>query len=279
MRRIEIGRFEVFLLEDASFRLDGGAMYGVVPRVIWQKVAPSDELGRIALKIRPMLVRDGERWILVETGMDVKPGEKHRKIYGIERAERLLGQLAELGLEPADINIVVNTHLHFDHCGLNTISREGKIVPLFTNASYLVQRQELRDSLNTHERNRASYLAENIEPVLEAGLFAEIEGEAEVVPGMRLVPLPGHTLGQQGVVLESEGKTLVYTADLMPTLAHAPLAYIMAYDLYPVTTLETRKRRYAEWLEKNALIATPHDPEHPLGRLRLGERGYYAEPV
>jgi len=279
MQRIEIGRFEVYLLEDASFRLDGGAMFGVVPRVVWERKAPPDEQNRISLTIRPMLVRAGEKWVLIETGMDDKPGEKHRQIYAIESAGRLLGQLAELGLQPADIDLVVNTHLHFDHCGLNTYSQSGDIVPLFTKASYVVQKQELADALNTHERNRASYLPENIEPVLEAGLFEEVEGEVELLPGFKLVPLPGHTLGQQGVVLESEGQTLVYTADLLPTLNHAPLAYIMAYDLYPVTTLATRKRYYPEWEERGALIATPHDPEHALGRLKNNEKGFFAEPL
>ncbi|WP_457638314.1 MBL fold metallo-hydrolase [Oceanithermus sp.] len=279
MQRIEIGDFEVYLLEDATFRLDGGAMFGVVPRVVWERKAPPDELNRISLIIRPMLVRAGERWVLVETGMDDKPGEKHRQIYGIDRAGRLLEQLAELGLQASDIDLVVNTHLHFDHCGLNTYSQSGKIVPLFTNASYVVQKQELNDALNAHERNRASYLPENIEPVLEAGLFETVEGEVELVPGFKLLPLPGHTLGQQGVVLESEGQKLVYTADLLPTLNHAPLAYIMAYDLYPVTTLTTRKRYYPEWREEGALIATPHDPEHALGRLGENEKGYFAEPL
>ncbi len=279
MQRIEIGRFEVYLLEDARFRLDGGAMFGIVPRAVWESKSPPDEQNRIPLTIRPMLVRADDRWVLVETGMDAKPGEKHRRIYAIEGAGALLGQLAELGLRPEDVDLVVNTHLHFDHAGLNTVSRDGKIVPLFTNARYVVQKQELYDATHTHERNRASYLAENVEPVLEAGLFEEVEGEVELVPGLRLVPLPGHTLGQQGAVLESEGAVLVYTADLLPTLAHAPLPYIMAYDLYPVTTLEVRKRLYPEWHERGAWLVTPHDPAHPLGRLTLGDRGWKAEPV
>lgn len=277
MKPFKLGKFEVYFLEDARFRLDGGAMFGVVPKPLWSRVAEADAQNRIPLTIRPMLVRAGERWVLIETGMDDKQGEKHRKIYGIEAAGRLLEQLRALGLSPGDIDLVINTHLHFDHAGLNTVSRDSRIVPLFTNARYLVQKQELYDATHPHERNRASYLPENVEPVAEAGLFEEVEGEVEVLPGLSLVPLPGHTLGQQGVVLRSEGRTLVYTADLMPTLAHAPLAYIMAYDLYPMTTLEVRKERYPEWLEADVLLATPHDPIAPLGRLRKGDRGYFAE--
>ena len=277
MRSFKLGAFELYFLVDARFRLDGGAMFGVVPKTLWTRVTVADEANRIPLTIRPLLVRAGERWVLIETGMDDKQGEKHRKIYGIERAGEMLAQLRELGLEPGDIDLVINTHLHFDHAGLNTISQDNDIVPLFTKARYLVQKQELYDATHPHERNRASYLPENVEPVLEARLFDEVEGEAEVLPGLKLVPLPGHTLGQQGVVLHSEGRTLVYTADLMPTLAHAPLAYIMAYDLYPMTTLETRKEHYPIWAEVGAYLATPHDPQHPLGRLLRDERGYRAE--
>ncbi len=279
MQHLRMGEFEVYFLQDASFWLDGGAMFGVVPKVVWEKKTAPDELNRIPLMIRPMLVKGRKGWYLVETGMDDKQGEKHRRIYGIEQAGAVLEQLKELGLSAGDVRTVINTHLHFDHAGLNTISRDGKIVPIFTNARYLVQKQELHDALNPHERNRASYLPENIVPVAEAGLFEEVEGEVELEPGLRLVPLPGHTLGQQGVVLESEGQTLVYTADLLPTLAHAPLAYIMSYDLYPVTTLQTRKRFYKEWLAADALIAAPHDPISPLGRLNKTERGYIASAV
>ncbi|XOB99557.1 MBL fold metallo-hydrolase [Deinococcota bacterium DY0809b] len=279
MGPFKLGGFEVYFLEDASFRLDGGAMFGVVPKPLWSRVAEADAQNRIPLTIRPMLVRAGERWVLIETGMDDKQGAKHRKIYGIEAAGRLLEQLRALGLSPEDVDLVINTHLHFDHAGLNTISRDGRIVPLFTNARYLVQKQELYDATHVHERNRASYLPENVEPVAEAGMFEEVEGEVEVLPGLTLVPFPGHTLGQQGVVLRSEGRTLVYTADLMPTLAHAPLAYIMAYDLYPVTTLEVRKAFYPVWAEEGAWLATPHDPGAPLGRLVRDERGYRAEAL
>jgi len=279
MRSFKLGGFEVYFLEDARFRLDGGAMFGVVPKPLWSRVAEADAQNRIRLTIRPMLVRAGERWVLIETGMDDKQGAKHRKIYGIEAAGRLLEQLRALGLAPEDVDLVINTHLHFDHAGLNTISRDGRIVPLFTKARYLVQKQELYDATHVHERNRASYLLENVEPVAEAGLFEEVEGEVEVLPGLTLVPLPGHTLGQQGVVLRSEGRTLVYTADLMPTLAHAPLAYIMAYDLYPVTTLEVRKAFYPVWIEEGAYLSTPHDPTAALGRLVRDERGYRAEAL
>ena len=276
MKPLKVGRFEVYLLLDGRFWLDGGAMFGIVPKALWSKKTESDEQNRIPLVIRPMLIKAGERWVLVETGVDTKPGEKHRKIYRIEEAGRLLSALKELGLGPEDIDLVVNTHLHFDHAGLNVVRTEEGLVPLFKNARYLVQRQEFFEATHPHERNRGSYLPENVEPVAEAGLFEFVEGEAEVLPGLRLVPLPGHTLGQQGVELESEGEKLVYTADLLPTFAHVPLPYIMAYDLYPVTTLETRKTHYPRWAEEGYLVVTPHDPKVPFARIREGERGWEA---
>ena len=271
---LRVGRFEVYLLEDGRFWLDGGAMFGVVPKAIWSRLTESDEQNRIPLVIRPMLIRAGNRWILVETGVDTKPGEKHRRIYRIERAGGLLRGLKELGLDPKDIDFVVNTHLHFDHAGLNVVRTDEGLRPLFPRARYLVQRQEFYEATHPHERNRASYLPENVEPVAEAGLFEFVEGEAEVLPGIRLVPLPGHTLGQQGVEIESEDERLVYTADLLPTLAHVGLAYIMADDLYPVTTLETRKRHYPRWVEGNYRVVTPHDPLRPYARLQRGAKGY-----
>ena len=276
MVRLTIGRFEVFLVEDGRFWLDGGAMFGIVPKALWSKETAFDEQNRIPLVIRPMLVRAGEHWVLVETGVDTKPGEKHKTIYRIEVAGKLLFALKELGLGPEDVDLVINTHLHFDHAGLNAVLEEGRLRPLFTKARYLVQRQEFFEATHPHERNRGSYLPENVEPVAEAGLFEFVEGEAEVLPGLKVLPLPGHTLGQQGVVLESEGERLVYTADLLPTFAHVGLAYIMAYDLYPVTTLETRKRLYPVWAEEDYLLVTPHDPARPYARIRKGEKGWEA---
>jgi glyoxylase-like metal-dependent hydrolase (beta-lactamase superfamily II) len=279
MHRLSVGKLEVYLLHDGEFWLDGGAMFGVVPKALWSRLTAPDAENRIRLCLRPLLIRAGKRWVLVETGLDRKPGEKFCRVYGIGEYHPVLEQLSRLGLSPRDIDLVVNTHLHFDHAGLNTRWEDGKLSPTFPRARYLVQRRELEEACSPHERNRASYLWENIEPLLDSGHFEPVEGEAEILPGVRLLPLPGHTLGQQGVVLESEGERLVYTADLLPTLLHAPLPYIMAYDLHPLTTLETRKRHYPVWAEAGYLLVTPHDPDHPLGRLRLGEKGYQAVPA
>ena len=274
---LQIGKARVTSLTDGRFRLDGGAMFGVVPRNLWQKVAPPDDQNCIQLRINPLLIQLGGKNILVETGFWDRGGEKFDALYAVERDETVFGGLKRAGLTPDDVHLVINTHLHFDHAGRN-VTPEGK--PTFARAGYVVQAQELHDAAHTHERNRASYVADTIEPVARAGLFQTVEGEAELLPGLSVVPLPGHNLGQQGVVLRSEGETLVFVADLVPTFAHLPLPYIMGYDLYPVTTLDVRKQRFPGWAAEHAVIATPHDPERPFARLGQDERGNWtARPL
>lgn len=270
VRHHRVGAADVYSLTDGRFRLDGGAMFGTVPRVLWERVAPPDEKNRIALRINPLLIRLNGKNVLVETGMDDKAGEKFDQIYAVDRDETVFDGLRAAGLEPRDVDIVINTHLHFDHAGRNTTP---DFKPAFPRARYVVQAQELHDAQHTHERNRASYHAHNIEPILDAGLFDVVNGATEILPGLRVVPVPGHNLGQQAAVLESDDARLVFVADLMPTFAHAPYAYIMGYDLYPVTTLEVRKRLFPAWAEAGFIVCPPHDPAHAWGRFRPAERG------
>lgn len=269
-----VGEADVYSLTDGLFRLDGGSMFGSVPKVLWQSVAPADEDNRIQLRINPLLIRLHDKNILVETGMWDQGGEKFERMYALERDETVFRGLSELGLAPEDIDLVVNTHLHFDHCGRN-VGLTGE--PTFPNARYIVQAQELQDATHPHERNRASYIPETFRPIMEADLFDVVEGETELLPGLKVLPLPGHNLGQQGVVLESGGQTLVYTADLVATTAHAPYPYVMGFDLYPVTCLETRKKYFPQWFEQQAIICTPHDPQVPFARLVEGKRGFTLE--
>ncbi|MFC3860188.1 MBL fold metallo-hydrolase [Deinococcus antarcticus] len=271
-----VGKADVYSLTDGLFRLDGGSMFGSVPKVLWNQVAPADADNRIQLRINPLLIRLNGQNILIETGMWDRGGEKFDEMYAIERDETTFRGLGELGLEPDDIHYVINTHLHFDHSGRNT-NLIGE--PTFPNARYIVQRQELHDATHTHERSRASYVPETFVPIMEADLFDVVEGETEIVPGVTVLPLPGHNLGQQGAVLHSEGQTLVYTADLIATTAHAPYPYVMGFDLYPVTCLETRKKYLPQWHEQGATICTPHDPKVPFARLVEGKRGYRLEAV
>lgn len=248
-------------------------MFGVVPKVLWSKVAEADDQNRVRLRINPLLIQLDGKNVLVETGMWDRGGEKFESMFALERDETVFSGLRAMGLEPSDIDLVINTHLHFDHAGRN-VDAQGK--PTFARASYLVQAQELYDAYHAHERSRGSYYVdEYIEPVERAGLFERVEGEAEILPGLRVLPAPGHNLGQQAVILESEGQTLVYTADLLPSFAHAPYPYVMGYDLYPVTCLEKRKELFPRWAEAAAVIAPPHDPRHAFGRFEPNPKGGY----
>jgi glyoxylase-like metal-dependent hydrolase (beta-lactamase superfamily II) len=273
----KLGNFDLWILSDGEIWLDGGSMFGVVPKNLWSKLAAPDEQNRIRLGLNPLLIRIQDRLVLVETGIDRKPGDKFRRIYGLSETNPLLDQLAILGVGPQDISLVIHTHLHFDHAGLNTRLTEGRLQPTFPNARHIVQKQELEEALNPHERNRASYLRENIEPLLER--FETVEGEQEILPGLFVMPVPGHTLGMQAVELRSQGQHFAYTADLIPTMAHTPLSYIMAFDLYPMTTLKTRKKMYERWIEDDYLLCFTHEPDYPLGRLLRSEKGYQAETV
>lgn len=275
----KLGNLDLWILNDGELWLDAGSMFGIVPKPIWSKLVTLDEQNRMGLGLNPLLVRAGERFVLIETGIDRKPGEKFRRIYGLSETNPLLDQLVLLGVQPQDISLVIHTHLHFDHAGLNTRLVEGRLLPTFPNAQHIVQKQELEDALHPHERSQASYRIENVEPLVEHRRFEVVEGEAEVLPGLRVLPAPGHTLGMQVVELVSEGQRLAYTGDLVALLAQTPLLYIPAFDLYPVTSLETRKKLYARWLEGNYLLCYTHEPGHPLGRLVQGERGYQAETV
>lgn len=273
----KLGNFDLWTLHDGELWLDGGSMFGIVPRSLWSRLVTPDEQNRIGLGLNPLLVRAGGHFVLIETGIDRKPGEKFRRLYGLSETNPLLDQLAILGVGPQDISLVVHTHLHFDHAGLNTRWVEGRLLPTFPKARHIVQKQELEDALHPHERSQASYCAENVEPLAEMGRFEVVEGEAEILPGLRVLSAPGHTLGMQVVELVSEGQRLAYTGDLVALRVQTPLLYIPAFDLYPMTTLETRKKLYARWLEGDYQLCFTHEPGPPMGRLVRSEKGYQAD--
>ena len=211
---LRLGEIRVHVLCDGVFALDGGALFGVVPRVIWEKTDPPDEKNRVALGLNVVLVEAGGRRVLVDTGLGDKWTPREREIYRIDRERNLLGNLRSLGLGPEDIDVVVNTHLHFDHAGGNTAERDGRVRPVFPRARYVVQKGEFYDATHPHERNRASYLEPNFVPVAEAGQLDLVEGEVEVAPGVRVVPMGGHTAHHQIVVVESAGERLLVPTDL-----------------------------------------------------------------
>jgi len=266
---MRFGNLELFSLSDGIMRLDGGAMFGVVPRVFWEKTNPADELNRIVIGVNPLLIKAEGCNILVDTGNGDKFSEKLLKIYGIEREPTLLKSLSDAGLRPEDIDIVINTHLHFDHCGGNTVvNGNGRHEPAFPRAGYIVQKREWEDATNLNELTRASYIPENFIPLMEAGRVELVDGNREVYPGVTVVQTPGHNRGHQSVKIESDGKTAFFLGDMIPTAAHIPLPYVMGYDLYPLELLEVKRRILREALEGHWLMIFEHDPKIRMGYLR-----------
>ena len=264
---MKFGDFAIFLLSDGTFWLDGGAMFGVVPKAIWNRLNPADEANRIELGLSCLLIQAASRNVLVDTGIGDKYDEKFKERFNVQRSPGLIGALKGMGLTPEDIDLVINTHLHFDHAGGNTRLVEGKPVPTFPRARYVIQRGEWEEAINPNERTRASYLEENLAPIQEAGLLELIEGDRELLPGVRTIVTGGHTRDHQMVLLESQGKRALYLGDLIPTTSHIRTPYVMGYDLYPLDTMREKKKVLNEALDGHWLLIFEHDPKVGMGYL------------
>lgn len=271
------GGFQLHILSAGVFRLDGGAMFGVVPKPLWERVATPDARNRIPLGLNCLLIRTGDVNVLVDTGCGRKYSPKEFEIYSIDPSADLLRELGKVGLDSQDIDIVVNTHLHFDHCGGNTFVAGEEVVPTFPRAEYVVRKEEYQDASAPNERTRATYFAHNWSPIEAAGKLRVIDRDMEIAPGVTCISTPGHTLGHQSVLVESEGRKLLFLADLCPTVAHVPLPYVMGYDLFPLTTLKTRKEIYPRAIEEDWELIFEHDPVHPYGKLLEKDGRYAAE--
>ena len=265
---MQFGDLTLTPLSDGIFRLDGGAMFGVVPKPLWEKRAPADEKNRIRLGLRPLLVQ-GEKTLLIDAGIGGKMDAKSIDIYAIDRSRNLDHSLADAGISRDAVDIVLASHLHFDHAGGFT-SRDpsGALVPAFPRARYIVRTAEWDEAAHAHERNKASYLKENFVPLADAGVLDLVAGDEVIMPGVRVVRTGGHTRNHQIVVIESRDETAVFAADLMPTTAHVDEAWIMAYDLYPMQTLEFKRRFVREAIDREYLIFFEHDPDVAAGYIR-----------
>lgn len=266
---MNFGDYRVEVVPGGEFRLDGGAMFGVVPRALWQRVAPPDEENRVTLNANCLFVEAAGERVLVETGMGDKWTQRQRAMYGVSPGPTLAETLyRQTGFRPEDVSIVINTHLHFDHAGGNTtLDSSGRAVPTFPNARYFVSRSEYEHAEAPHERDRASYLHENWRPLAESGQLELKEDDYEVVPGLTLETVAGHSRTMQCVRLERGGRTLYGFADLVPTRAHVPLAWVMGYDLYPVETVEAKRRLLPQAAREGWLCLFYHDPAEPLARV------------
>jgi glyoxylase-like metal-dependent hydrolase (beta-lactamase superfamily II) len=275
-----VGRIRVHSLDAGTTWLDGGAMFGVVPKPLWERKVPPDERNRIPLALRCLLIEAPGALVLVDTGVGNKDDAKFRDIFGVDNAgggesdpTRLETAIRAAGFDPGDVDTVLLTHLHFDHVGGGSVLQEdGSVVPAFPKARHVVQGGELRFAGWPNERVRASYLLRNIDPITEAGLWDPIEGETVVTEGVRAMPAPGHTPHHQCVLVEDEGHTLLYLGDLCPTSAHIPLPWIMGYDLEPLVTLESKTRLWERARREGWLLVFEHDADVPWGRLDPGEK-------
>jgi glyoxylase-like metal-dependent hydrolase (beta-lactamase superfamily II) len=276
---MKLGSIELHILNDGAYRLDGGAMFGVIPKPMWERVIPADERNRITMSMNSLLIRAAAQRILVETGAGDKWDDKRRDIYGFA-GKRLPAQLADHGIKPDEIDIVINTHLHFDHCGWNTRIVDNVAMPTFPKATYFVHRGELEHARNPNERDRVAYIRENFEPMARSGQWQLVQGEVcEVVPGVELIVLPGHTRDMMGVRISSGGQTAIFLSDLVPTTAHLPYAWVMGYDSYPLTTLENKKKWLPLIAREGWLALFCHDSKVPAARLREEEGKIVADPV
>ena len=278
--RYTLGDLELITLSDGFLGLDGGAMFGVVPRTLWEKRLPPDDANRIPLGMRPLIVRNGTTTVLIDAGCGDKMDAKLAQIYKLDRRYHLDHALAEAGLTADDIDIVVASHLHFDHVGgFTKAAKDGALAPRFPNAKYIAHRAEWDDATHPHERNRASYLQENFVPLKDAGVLTLVEDAAEIVPGVRYRRSGGHTPNHQVVMIESRGRTAVFTADMYPTSVHIPDPWVMGYDLYPMDTLAFKRAFAIEAIEREYLLFFEHDPSMAAGFLRERDGKRFVERV
>lgn len=263
---MKLGRFNIHALSDGPFTLDGGQMFGVVPKPLWEKKLEADARNRVRLGLTCLLVQTGKQNVLIETGVGNKFDPKYTDIYGVDHsAASLPAELKKAGVTLEDVDVVINTHLHFDHCGWNTYHDGTRLVPTFPRARYFVQQGEWEHACRPTERDRASYIEQFFVAAEKQTEF--LEGNVEVLPGISVEVLPGHTRHMQGVRISSDGATAYFISDLVPTKAHLQYAWIMSFDLYPMETLENKKRLLPQLAREETLVIFPHDPATPWARL------------
>jgi glyoxylase-like metal-dependent hydrolase (beta-lactamase superfamily II) len=263
--RITIGHFQCLLLDGGTLRVDGGAMYGMVPKVLWEKRARADALNRVELSMAPLLILGPNHRVLVDPGMGAREIKKFRKAYEIRGAGNLEQELSRAGVRPEEIEIVINTHLHWDHSGANLkLQRDGTPVPAFPNAEFYVQSGEWESATHTSALTRESYINQNDPTLIRAGQLKLVEGDLEIVPGIRVVRTPGHTPDHQSILIESGGAALLYPGDLIPTVSHLPLTTISSLDLNPELTFKTKKRILKQARERAWTLAFCHEPVQPV---------------
>ncbi len=273
---MQIGKYQVQLIDAGRYKLDGGAMFGVVPRNLWEKENPPDEKNRITMSLNTLLLIRNGRVILVDSGVGNKFSEKYQKIYALDYSEHsLLQSLAENNIQPEDITDVIITHLHFDHVGGATYYDDrGNLQLQFPNATHYVQKKQLEWAQKGFPKDRASYLSENIQPLLKTDKLEVLDGPQLLEPGLELILSEGHTVAQQMLLIKGQQEKLLYAADLIPLSAHIPIPWVMAYDLHPVITIQEKEALLRKAVDQEWMVFFEHDPRIHCGTVKLGERGY-----
>jgi glyoxylase-like metal-dependent hydrolase (beta-lactamase superfamily II) len=292
MHRLTLRDLELTIFSDGTYPLDGGAFFGVIPKVLWSKKVAADDQNFVRAGLNSLLIRTGKQTVLVETGMGNKLPERMAKIYG--QPAQLLTNLEAGGVRPEDIDVVINTHLHFDHCGWNTVRKDGKVVATFPRAKYYAPEGEWQYARKPSERDAISYIPDNYDPLVASGQMTLLKGGEEIVPGISVKTFPGHTASMQAIVIQSpvenphisqktrdmghpqdfpHAQTACYISDLIPTTAHIEIAWGMGFDLYPLQTIESKKEYYARSIAEKWLTVFTHDPKTPWAYVERDELG------
>lgn len=277
---LNIGKIKITGLRDGYFYLDGGAMFGVVPKILWEKKFKPDEQNRIRLGLNTLLVETPQHNILIETGIGENLPQKFMKYYLVERNPGLMENIKrKAGLKPEDIDFVINTHLHFDHCGGNTIKKNSKFTTAYPKAKYIIQKGEWNYALNPSPKDKPSYLEHNFLPLREESQLELVEGNNVICEGVEVVLVPGHTANHQCVKISDGDKTVFFMGDLVPTSGHISLSYIMSYDLFPLQTLESKRKYYRIAIEEDWIFAFNHDPDNFFGKVKEEKGKFIYSPL
>lgn len=274
--RRALGDWELTVVTDRTYTLDGGAFFGVVPKTLWHRDAPCDERNLIRCGLNSLVARRDRQTVLIETGCGDKLDDKQMRNWNVDPRRDYLERLAAAGIAPDQVDVVINTHLHYDHCGWNTLRRGDRFVASFPRARYHVQRTEWEHARRQHERDRMSYLSPNYDPLIESGQMTLLEGDRELLPGLEVRVLPGHTPGMQAVVIHSARQTACYISDLLPTHWHLKPTWVMGFDLDPLATIDNKHRVLAQAAREDWLLVFTHDPERPWSRVERDGEGRYA---